>query len=276
MPESANGGELIPNPYVSEEDDRANADRLKSDVAHQVYNDIRKEAKREKMVDDASLKKIFDERSESTLPDYQAAQIVDFEKKATRDKLTGLLNRRGFNELFEESLQQSKKSGQPILFLMMDLDNFKKINDSFGHLIGDEVLKYLSRALLESVEIGDLICRWGGEEIVVVIKPKPGRNVNQDRLLMATERIRRQIVDLLSKDVYRQRVNDQEKEISVPVTLSVGATLSRPNDTAEEIYQRADDNLYEAKSGGRNQSFGDTGKIILAPLPGALPETLSS
>lgn len=276
MPEFTNGGELIPNPHVSEEDDRANAGRLKSDVAHQVYNDIRKEAKREKIVDDASLKKIFNERSESTLPDYQAVQIVDFEKKATRDKLTGLLNRRGFNELFEESLQQSEKSGQPILFLMMDLDHFKKINDSFGHLIGDEVLKYLSRALLESVEIGDLVCRWGGEEIVVVIKPKPGRNVSQDRLLMATERIRRQIIDLLSKDVYRQRVNDQEKEISVPVTLSVGATLSRPNDTAEKIYQRADDNLYKAKNGGRNQSFGDTEKIILAPHLGVLPEMPSS
>jgi diguanylate cyclase (GGDEF)-like protein len=275
MSESNFDEESTPSPYISETEDKVDASRLKADVAHQVFKDIRQEAQRKKLIDETSLKNIFDERSKSTLPDYQAAQIVDLEEKATRDSLTGLLNRREFDRLFREFLQQTNESGQLVLFLMIDIDYFKKINDTYGHLIGDQVLKYLARALTDSVKIGDLVARWGGEEFTIAIKSRLGRTIDQERLLMASERIRHQIVDLLSKDRYQLKNNGEEK-LNNKITLSVGATIVQPGDTLETIYQRADDNLYKAKDGGRDQTVGDNGKINLVLPPDVLPGTLSS
>lgn len=288
MPETVTDPDL--DPYITSGEAKNSAGKLKPDVAYQVYYDIGEEAKRkdleikpgdlpeERERKNQLLKQLFDERSSSDLPDYQAVKIVDLEEKATRDSLTGLLNRRGFDELFRESLQQSNESGRTIIFLMLDLDHFKEINDTYGHLLGDQALKYLARALTDSVEIGDLIARWGGEEFVIAIKPKAGQPLDPDKMLAAAERIRRQIVALLSKDIYRQMIDGIEKEIHIPITLSVGATLTRPDDIMDTACQRADENLYKAKNGGRDQSVGDNGEIILTPVlpPDGRPEIVSS
>ncbi len=288
MPESA--AEPFPAPYISPAEDEDNAGRLKPDVAHQVYFDIREEAKRRGLEinpndspeeiarKNQALKQLFGDRSSSDLPDYQAAGIVDLEEKAGRDPLTGLLNRRRFERLFDESLKQSIQTGKQILFLMVDLDFFKQLNDDYGHLIGDEALKYLARALAEAVEIEDLVCRWGGEEFIVSIKPKGGRPSEADKLLGIAERIRRQIVDALSEVYYQSEKNGEKQPIKIPITLSVGATLTRSDDTLEKACQRADDNLYQAKNSGRNQSFGDHGKIVFtqASPPDVPPKIVSN
>lgn len=287
MPESA--AEPAVNPYVSPEEDEDNAGRLKPDVAHQVYSDVRQQAKRwglEINPDDSPIKKrlkyfalskVFGLFSRFTLPDYQAVKIVDLEDKATRDPLTGLLNRREFSRLFSEFLQQANESGQPILFLMIDLDHFKEINDTYGHLLGDQALKYLARALTGSVEIGDLVARWGGEEFVIAIKSKTGQPLDPDKMLAAAERIRKKIIDPLSADRYQLTPGAAEEKLpdSKQITLSVGATLTKPDDTLETVCQRADNNLYKAKNSGRNQSIGDNGKIIftLTPPPDVPPKT---
>lgn len=278
MPESGSDTESTPSPYISLEEDQVNVNRLKPDVAHQVYSDIRQEAEREGITDDPAIKNLFDDRSKSSLPDYQAVKIVDLEDKATRDPLTGLLNRREFSRLFSEFLQQANESGQPILFLMIDLDHFKDINDNYGHPIGDRALQYLARALTSSVEIGDLVARWGGEEFVIAIKPKTGQPLDPDKMLAAAERIRMKIIDLLSADRYQLTSGAAEEKLpdSNQITLSVGATLTKSDDTLETVCQRSDDNLYKAKKGGRNQSFGDSGKIIPTPPPDGPPETASS
>lgn len=280
------------NPYVSAEEGGNNAGNLRTDVARQVYLDIRQEAERlgleikssdspeEKERKNQALKNLFDAGSAGDLPDYQAAQIVDLEEKATRDTLTGLLNRRGFGTQFNQSLQQSTRSGQPILLLIIDLDHFKNINDRYGHLVGDQALKYLARALIDSVDIGDLVGRWGGEEFIVAAKQKTGQPIDSDKMLAAVERIRKNIIDLLSADRYQLTSGAAEERLpeADQITLSVGATLSRQDDTLETICRRADENLYKAKNDGRNRSFGDNGEIILTPVlpPDVRPKTASS
>lgn len=290
MPESA--AESTVNPYISPEEDKDNAGQLKPDVAHQVYSDIRQQAERwglkikpddspiKKRLKHFAISKVFGLFSRSTLPDHQAAQIVDFEEKAIRDPLTGLLNRRGFEKEFVRLLQDSNKFGQPMLLLMIDLDYFKIINDTYGHLIGDQALKYLARALASSVEIGDLVARWGGEEFVIAIKPKTGQPLDPDKMLAAAERIRMKIIDLLSADRYQLTSGAAEEKLpdSNQITLSVGATLTKPDDALETVCQRADDNLYQAKKSGRDQSFGDNGKIVFTQVlpPDVPPETAST
>ncbi|MBI2309329.1 GGDEF domain-containing protein [Candidatus Collierbacteria bacterium] len=286
MPESVPDKESTPSPYISPEEDKDNAGRLKPDVAYQVHHDIRQEAKRqglevkpddspeEKERKNQALKQLFEERSDSDLSDYQATQIVDLEEKASRDSLTGLLNRREFGRLFSELLQQSNESDQPILFLMIDLDHFKKMNDTYGHRVGDQALQYLARTLTQSVEIGDLVARWGGEEFTIAVKPKSGQILDLDKLFIIAERIRGKTIDLLSRDKYQLTLGAPEETLPDKITLSVGATLTKSGDTLETVCQRADENLYIAKKSGRNQLFGDNGKIILTPSPGGPPETL--
>lgn len=298
MPESEaeSAAESAVNPYVSPEEDEADAGRLKPDVAHQVYGDIRQQAERWGLKinpDDSPIKKrlkyfvlskVFGLFSRSTLPDYQAAQIVDLEEQTGRDPLTGLLNRRGFETQFNQSLRESIRFSQPILLLILDLDHFKKINDKYGHLVGDQALKYLARALTDSVDIGDLVGRWGGEEFIVAVKLKTGQPTNPDKMLMdlmAAERIRKKIINLLSADRYQLKSGAAEEKLpeADQITLSVGATLTTPDDdTLETVCRRADRNLYNAKEGGRNRSFGDNGRIILTSvLPQDVrPETPSS
>lgn len=282
MPESV--AEPAVNPYISLKEDKDNAGRLKHNVAYQLHRDIRQEAKRlglEIRPDDSpeeierknkTLLGLFNARSGGDLPDYQAAQIVDSEEKAGRDSLTGLLNRRGFEKEFAKTFSESQESDQSILFLMIDLDHFKQLNDTRGHHIGDQALRYLTRALTDSVEIGDLVGRWGGEEFVIAVRFKRDREFEPDKFVTTAERIRLQIIESLAKDRYPI---DSGTDISIPITLSAGATVSHPGDTLEIICQRADRNLYHAKEAGRNQSFGDDGKIILTSPLGAPPETVS-
>lgn len=289
MPESVDKSAV--NPYISLREDKDNAGRLKPDVANQIHSDIRRQAERWGLKinpDDSPIKKrlkyfvlskVFGLFSHFTLPDYQAAQIVDLEEKATRDTLTGLLNRRGFETQFNQSLRESTQSSQPILLLILDLDHFKKINDRYGHLVGDQALKYLARALTDSVDIGDLVGRWGGEEFIVAAKLKTGQPIDSDKMLAAAERIRKNIIDLLSADRYQLTNGAAEEKLpeADQITLSVGATLTKSDDTLETVCQRSDDNLYKAKKSGRNQSFGDNGEIILTPVlpPDVLPEIAS-
>jgi diguanylate cyclase (GGDEF)-like protein len=150
---------------------------------------------------------------------------------------------------------------------MIDLDYFKKTNDTYGHSIGDQILKYLARTLTDSVDIGDLVARWGGEEFVIAVKPKVGQSIDPNKLLIVAERIRLKTIALLSKDRYQLTPQAKETEFPYKITLSVGATITKPGDTIDTVCQRADKNLYKAKNGGRDQSIGDNGKISFTPTP---------
>lgn len=274
MPESTADTESTPSPYISPQEDEDNAGRLKPDVAHQVYNDIRQEAEREAITNDLDVKNLFDERSKSTLPDYQAAQIVDVEDKAITDPLTGLLNRRGFERKVAERLA----AGAAGLAIMIDADHFKtKVNDVYGHQIGDEVLKYIALGLRANTDVvKDIVGRYGGEEFVVFLEIA-NPNLQADKIYEIAERIRHDIVEYLKKARYQTSSNKNAEETLIPVTLSLGATITC-GEPWEKALKRADENLYKAKDGGRKQSIGDNGKIIFTPTPppDGQPETASN
>lgn len=119
---------------------------------------------------------------------------------------------------------------------MLDVDHFKRVNDTYGHAIGDEVLRELVNALNETVRAGDLVGRWGGEEFILLLREVPpafhARNV--DRILQAVQQLR---VDGIPK-----------------ITVSVGGAVLSERTTVEDLIQLADQRLYEAKSAGRNRA----------------------
>lgn len=156
-------------------------------------------------------------------------------KAALLDRLTGCWNRVRIEEILQQEMARMRRYGHPVTMLMMDLDNFKNINDKFGHLAGDEVLRGFGRLLRTDIRVTDVPGRWGGEEFVVVLPS----STFFDAVALA-EHIR----DHLEKIDF---------SFNTRVTVSIGVAACRATDTVEEWMQRADMALYRAKIGGRNQ-----------------------
>lgn len=159
---------------------------------------------------------------------------------ATYDTLTGLYNRRSFEERLEVEAQQSFRSGLPLSLVMVDIDHFKKVNDTLGHTEGDQVLCKISSLLKNSVRRKDTVARYGGEEFILIL-PEAGL---QQSFVIA-ERIR-QLVENTVFEVGRAQVN---------LTLSMGISNfpSHRVKSKEELIEMADQALYDAKRGGRNK-----------------------
>jgi diguanylate cyclase len=162
----------------------------------------------------------------------------DAELLAASDPLTGALSRRAILPLIEKSVKRAARKGVPSCVAMIDLDWFKSINDRFGHLIGDQVLRRVVERIRECSRDSDVIGRWGGEEFVLLMQ-----NADQNGGTRLVERIR---VALSAADC---------SDIAPGLTISVSCGLAsvRANDTVDGVLARADKALYEAKRGGRNQ-----------------------
>lgn len=163
----------------------------------------------------------------------QANQELD--RQARTDPLTGLLNRRGLDAQLLQSLAIARRAERPLALLLMDLDHFKRINDTFGHDVGDEVLKLLARTLLRRLRDSDICARSGGEEFVAVLPDtdREGARVIAEALVLA--------------------MAQQADAVWGRVTLSVGVAILRHGDTEATLLRRADEALYEAKGQGRNR-----------------------
>ena len=159
---------------------------------------------------------------------------------ATKDGLTGIFNHSLLMELFEKELSRQRRNGGKIAFAMLDVDYFKLINDSYGHMAGDRILKEFSGILKQSVRQGDIIGRYGGEEFGVVIS-----NLDRNGVLTLCERIRKKVEDS------RFDVGSD----SIGITASMGVFLLNANAgvTAADMVKQADDALYRAKDKGRNR-----------------------
>ena len=158
-----------------------------------------------------------------------------------RDSLTGLFNRRHFRDMFEHQLTRAHEHRQSLGVLLIDLDHFKRINDTYGHLAGDECLRWLGRCLHDGlVEHDALLARFGGEEFVVVIP-----DVQGERLMQVAEKLRQCICG----EPVRYAGNN------ITMSASIGAFLLRPGNSTsvDEALHRADDALYAAKRAGRNR-----------------------
>jgi len=159
---------------------------------------------------------------------------------AHADKLTGLYNRQYFDKVARQELQKMKSSGRHLSVLFIDLDHFKQINDRHGHRVGDEVLRAVAWLIQKACRKTDLVARYGGEEIVVVLPNTAGPGA-------------RKIAEEIRSIIQKQ----SRSMLSIPVTVSIGVAVF-PEDGADlpSILELADKALYRAKKAGRNR-IGD-------------------
>ncbi|MBO1924182.1 sensor domain-containing diguanylate cyclase [Thiomicrorhabdus sp. 6S3-12] len=154
---------------------------------------------------------------------------------ANHDQLTGALNRRVFDQFIQKSVHEFQRYREPFSLIICDIDYFKKINDSFGHNFGDEILKQLYSELSKILRGSDSICRWGGEEFAILL-PKTGLDLG----VRVAEKV-------------RQHINTTEFAGQYPLTISLGVAEIRIDEKAEDWFARADRALYDAKENGRNK-----------------------
>lgn len=168
---------------------------------------------------------------------------------AIRDSLTGLYNRRYMEVSLEHEVQRVRRQQDPLGVIMMDLDNFKHFNDTYGHAAGDEMLRKLGTFLRTHIRSADIACRYGGEEFVVIL---PGASLRETKDRAEELRQEFQALEI-----------EYEGDILSGVTLSAGvAVFPQHGDTGIKLLQVADDALYEAKAQGRN-------RLMVAVRPGA-------
>lgn len=165
------------------------------------------------------------------------------EKMATTDKLTGLANRQAFDLLLSQAIREQGRTQAPLLAILIDIDNFKPINDRLGHLAGDSVIRQVAATIRKTLRKADIVCRWGGEEFLVVVKDIPEAEGRQ-----LAEKIRSAV----------ESGSFHHKSETIAVTVSLGVAAHGQGETADQLIARADQALYAAKHAGRNlvQSAG--------------------
>lgn len=174
----------------------------------------------------------------ATLKHFQ--RFSSIKSMAVYDTLTSLYNRRSFDERLIVETQKAFYSGSSLSLVMLDIDHFKRINDTFGHTEGDKVLQEIASLLKTSVRKKDTVARYGGEEFVLIL-PEAGL----EEAMMISERIRR-LVEQTLFDVGKTKIH-------VTVSLGISNTINHRARTKEDLVRMADQALYEAKRGGRNR-----------------------
>ena len=162
---------------------------------------------------------------------------------ATTDQLTKLPNRRGFDLLANQAMQEARRNQSALCVLMLDLDNFKQLNDSQGHMAGDEMLRRFANHLRNTVRKSDIICRWGGEEFILLLKdttPEQAREL-AEKIIQQTEQ----------SSIHFNGVDLQ-------ITTSIGLAQLQADESLEQVITRADRALYRAKQSGRNRLCEET------------------
>jgi diguanylate cyclase (GGDEF)-like protein len=201
-----------------------------------------------------SLKSKLDS-AESKLQE-QAVEIEAHISRSLTDTVTGLPNRREFNERLGERMSAWNRRKEVFTLMLLDVDNFKRLNDQHGHVVGDRVLAGIGHALRTSVRREDAVARFGGEEFAVLL---PSTSLEQ--AVRAAQKVR--------EAIGRVAVNHNGRKISV--TASGGLAMIQSKEEAESLIQRADAALYAAKAAGRNRLFLHDGKLCRASAGGPSP-----
>ena len=188
-------------------------------------------------------------------------QLEEAREEATRDALTGLANRRGLDLAMEKLLSDETVGGSggpggPHCLLVADIDKFKRINDTYGHLLGDKVIQFVAKSISNSVKGKDLAVRFGGEEFVVLLPDTAFRGA-----LAVAETIRTTIES-------GRLVRSGTKESIGTITISIGVGEYRRDEGLGALISRVDEALYRAKEGGRNRVEPETPRARVAELAG--------
>ncbi|MDD5435062.1 MAG: GGDEF domain-containing protein, partial [Nitrospira sp.] len=172
---------------------------------------------------------------------HRKVSSVTLKKISITDPLTSLLNRRYFEERISEELERSKRHNQPFSLLIIDIDNFKDFNDTYGHLYGDEVLRNTAHGIRGCTRVIDIAARYGGEEFAVILP-----TTDKEGALIIGTRIR--------DEIYNMSFPVQRAEKPAKLTVSIGiATYPDDAATIEDLINNADRALYKAKGLGKNR-----------------------
>ncbi|MFH0889087.1 MAG: GGDEF domain-containing protein [Planctomycetota bacterium] len=175
---------------------------------------------------------------------------------AVKDGLTSLYNQIYIKERLDNELKRAQQFNQPLAIMMIDIDNFKKINDSYGHLVGDNCLQAISRLIKDSIRNIDIPARYGGEEFLVILP-----NTKSDEAFKIAEKVRQYISDhplqtmsSLSQNLIENQSQQNNKTVSITVSIGVEC-YSQISDiqTTDELIRASDNALYQAKKKGKNQ-----------------------
>lgn len=159
-------------------------------------------------------------------------------EKVHEDHLTGILNRRGLDSAFERETSRATRHQAPLCYALLDIDNFKQLNDTHGHKVGDDVLVYLVESVKDTTRPEDVVSRYGGEEFVILLP-----NTKLEEAVDILSRIRRN----LTKKFF---LHENKRLL---ITFSAGIAQHKPGEPQENTFKRADEALYRAKKGGKNQ-----------------------
>lgn len=165
-------------------------------------------------------------------------RLAEHKFKSLQDSLTQLPNRAAFDERYDLEVKRQRRTHKPLSLIVIDIDHFKKINDSFGHSVGDRALQIVAKMLKKAIRETDFVARYGGEEFVMLF---PGAGVAQ--LTKLLEQLREKISQIPFKF----------KDKKITVTISIGATDVKVSDQGRDAFDRADAALYQAKNQGRNR-----------------------
>ena len=187
----------------------------------------------------------------SSQADELRRTLVQAQALATTDMLTGLLNRRAMTDQLESELARASRSGNPVCVALLDIDHFKKVNDHYGHRMGDEVLRALASLAQGDLRQVDQLCRWGGEEFLLMMP-----HVDASQAWVALERLRNRIA-----------AHPMGDSGNLTVTLSAGVAEFCPGEPLERWIERADQALYRAKQEGRNRCLIADAPVQPPPAP---------
>jgi diguanylate cyclase (GGDEF)-like protein len=181
---------------------------------------------------------------------HLAQELEDARRESAIDGLTGLANRKSLDEYLPRCLELHTLLGQPACLLLVDVDNFKKVNDTHGHPVGDLVLKQIALAMAKTfLRRVDFVCRYGGDEFVVVL-----REASLENGLALAEKLRRVVAELRTTEL--AEAMGPQPEHAALVSVSVGVATLGAGDTATSWIKRADEALYAAKRAGRDCVMG--------------------
>lgn len=213
-------------------------DATKASDLQQTINNILKDTA-EIVASNQQLKTKLDEATRQTEKLKEKIKIT--EKEATIDALTAINNRKAFDKKIDELYQEFESSGTIFSAVFVDIDFFKKFNDTYGHKVGDLVLQAVAKILKQGVKGGDFPARYGGEEFVILL---PATSLDGARIV--SEQLR---IHIASKKPYNKKTG----EVFSKITASFGVAEMKTGDTPESIMARADKALYLAKDSGRNR-----------------------